>query len=45
MKRTMALISLAGVLAAAAMAHTSSLSKGDCKDCPIDNCPFCPHSK
>jgi hypothetical protein len=46
MKRTVAFVSLAAALAVAALAQNSSVVKGDdCNDCPIHNCPFCPHSR
>ena len=45
MKRTVALVSLAAALAVAAFAQNPLFKGDDCKDCPIDNCPFCPHSK
>ncbi len=45
MKRTLVMLSLVGVLAAGAMAQASSQAKCGCKDCPIENCPFCPDCK
>jgi hypothetical protein len=45
MKRTVAFVSLAAALAVAALAQNSSVVKDDCNDCPIHNCPLCPHSK
>ena len=46
MKRSIALVSLAATLAVATLAHGAAAFKADnCSDCPIDNCPFCPHAK
>ncbi len=46
MKRTVAFVSLAAALAVATLAHGAAVTKADdCNDCPIDHCPFCPHSK
>ena len=45
MKRTIAFVSLAAALAVAALAQSSTMKADDCKDCPIDHCPYCPHSK
>ena len=45
MKRTIAFVSLAAALAVAALAQSSTVKADDCKDCPIDHCPYCPHSK
>ena len=45
MKRTIAFVSLAAALAVAALAQSSTMKADDCKDCPIDHCPYCPLSK
>jgi len=45
MKRTIAFVSVAAALAVAALAQNSLVKADNCKDCPIDHCPFCAHSK
>ena len=46
MKRTVAFVSLAAALTVATLAHGAALVKaGNCGDCPIEDCPFCPHAQ